>query len=123
MKSRVSILHRVGISLLTVALAGCGAFSSASVVDPRTRPDSGPSAVQTSSVILTGQLVLFGAEIDAWLGVRDASGRVTRLVFKSKEELAERRQMQNQKVIVTGLPLPAYLGRPQLQVTAIQVQP
>lgn len=123
MKSPISIVHRISIGLQIVALAGCGAVSSANLADSRAVLESVPTTVQPSSVTLTGQLVLFGAEIDAWLGVRDASGNVTRLVFKSSDELASQRLLQNKEVIVKGSPLPSYLGRPQVKVVSLHVRP
>jgi uncharacterized protein (DUF2141 family) len=59
----------------------------------------------------------------AWLGLRDEAGQVTRLVFNSKEEFSNKRQFVNRQVVVTGLPLPPDLGRPQIQVIAIVTQP
>lgn len=123
MKARASFMHKLGSVLVAVTLGGCSPFPAVSGADSSALPTGSHSAPQASPVTVTGQLVLFGPEMDAWLGVRDATGRVTRLVFSSTEEFQNQRLRQNQKVIVVGLPLPAHLGRPQVQVTSLQVQP
>ncbi len=123
MKVRSSFSHRIASGVLAVTLGGCSPFPLGVAANSSAFPESTPTAVQVAPVTVTGLLILFGPEMDAWLGVRDATGRVTRLVFKSTEEFAAQRMRQNQKVTVTGSPLQVYLGRPQVQVTDIQVQP
>jgi hypothetical protein len=124
MKAWPHFSWRASLAVSVLALSACGYKSVGSATDPTmgTAPGS-VAAAQPSQRILTGHLVLFGAEMDAWLGLRDDAGRVTRLVFNSREEFARQRLLQNQKVRVLGAPLPTYLGRLQLNVTAIEVQP
>ncbi len=121
--TRIALVPKFASAVLAVTLGGCNSIASVSAVNSTAMPASTSVAVSPPSVTLTGQLVLFGPDLDAWLGVRDATGRVTRLVFQSKEEFAAQRMRQNKNVTVTGSPLPAYLGRPQVQVTDVQLQP
>lgn len=83
------------------------------VIDP---VDQG-RAQTPKTVSFKGRLVLFGPELDAWLGLRDDQGQVIRLVFDNQTDFETYRAQQNQNVQIRGILLSNFLGLKQLRVS------
>ena len=70
-------------------------------------------------LVRTGVLALFGSELEAWWGLRQAQGGVIRLQMTA-QEFAACRTWQNQRVEVQGVLRPPFLGTPVMQLQKIR---
>jgi hypothetical protein len=136
MMNRLKIFHIVTtqlrwfiwpVAIVITPISACSSNSENMVTD---KPQSSLSqtiseirAANPKTVSLNGVLVLYGAEFDAWLGLRNAQNEVTRLVFDNPTLFVQYRSWQNKSVIVKGTPDTPLLNRPQLRVQSIETAP
>jgi hypothetical protein len=115
------------VAIIITPISACSSKSENMATD---KPQSSSSqiisetrATNSNTVSLNGVLVLYGADFDAWLGLRNAQNEVTRLVFDNPALFVRYRTWQNKSVMVKGTPDTPLLNRPQLRVQSIQTAP
>ncbi|MDY7538335.1 hypothetical protein QN372_12370 [Undibacterium sp. RTI2.1] len=129
MKKTLS-LHRLFCLLpaLTVAILLVACAEHPAQATTATTPSSAfvQSSTKTNTVAeqltISGMLTLKGSDVNLWLAVSDANGKVWRLESVDKNRLVQLREWQNRNVKVQGTKLPAFLNINRLEISNINLE-
>lgn len=115
------LLPALTVSTLLIAYAEHPAQAIAATPAAATQ-----SSVKTDTVAeqltISGMLTLKGSDVNLWLAVSDANGKVWRLESDDKNRLVQLREWQNRNVKVQGTKLPAFLNVNRLQISNINLE-